>query len=538
MAPIGKENGMTEDMNVLKKSVTADDGNTARANGPVSVFVGPSNLSAFWNGSGGIIGHIAGATGLPYNGSKRADIILSESVLVEDMWSSAIFKAVSKQTALGFTIADKTESTRRIRQAQELMLNYDGGYEHGLSRHLRDFLCTDNGAFIEIVRQSGAAGSKVIGLRHLDSLRCYRTGDPQRPVVYVDRAGVQHLLRADDVIYFSDMPSPRMEMYGVGICAARRAFATILKVVAMETYFREKVSGSRSLAIHIVNGITAQQLEGALNTAETAQRGKGFVVYRGSTLIPMLKDEPPALVTIPLAEIADGFNVEQERRNAYLTYANAIGVFVGEIQPLSQQGLGTGTQSVVLSDIAEGTGLAAWRKLFTNAITHRVMPETTVFSFATSDYQDKLQRADGLSKMGAALKTLIDAQVITNTQALNVLVDEQYLPREFLQTDETAGGAVVDTDAVTNETAAPEAPAQADTINGQSFDIEAQPVLREKLRRVKTSFKALQKNLLLNSDTWSGTKPEATLSEDEILSMLRPRRVEARRLAKRAQERL
>lgn len=519
---------MTDDADVLKKSVTENDANTARANGPVSVFVGPANLSAFWNGGGGLIGHIAGATGLPYNGSKRADVILSESVLVEDMWASAIFKAISKQMALGFTIADQTESQRKIRQAQALMLNYDGNYEQGLSRHLRDFLTTDNGAFIEIVRQSGAAGSKVIGLRHLDSLRCYRTGDPQRPVVYVDRAGVQHLMTADDVIYFADMPSPRMEMYGVGICAARRAFTTILKVVAMETYFREKVSGSRNLAIHIVNGITAQQLEGALNSAETAQRGKGFVVYRGSTLIPMLKDEPPSLVTIPLAEIADGFNVEQERRNAYLTYANAIGVFVGEIQPLSQQGLGTGTQSVVLADIAEGTGLAAWRKYFSNAMTHRVLPETTTFAFATSDYQERLQRADGLSKMGAALKTLIDAQVITNNQALNVLVDEQYLPREFLQTDNTAGGVVTDDESTANET--------ADTVNGQTLDIEQRPELRDKLENINTKFKRLQRQMLLNSDTWSGDKPTAKIEPETVIDLLKSRRIEARRLAERAME--
>jgi hypothetical protein len=522
---------MTDESDVLRKSVTENDTTTAHSSGPVSVFVGPANVSAFWNGTGGLIGHIAGATGLPYNGAKRADVILAESVLVEDMWASAIFKAISKQMALGFTIADKTESTRRLRQAQQLLLNFDGNYEYGLSRHLRDFLTTDNGAFIEIVRQSSAAGSKVIGLRHLDSLRCYRTGDPERPVVYVDRAGVQHVMRSEDVIFFSDMPSPRMEMYGIGICAARRAFSTILKVVAMETYFREKVSGSRNLAIHIVNGITAQQLEGALNTAETAQRGKGFVVYRGSTLIPMLKDEPPALVTIPLAEIADGFNVEQERRNAYLTYANAIGVFVGEVQPLSQQGLGTGMQSVVLADMSEGTGLAAWRKLFSNAITHRVLTTNTTFAFATSDYQERLQRADGLAKMGTALKTLIESQILSNSQALNVLVDEQYLPREFLQTDQTAGGAVVDTDAVSNDM-----PVETETINGQTLEVEQQPQLRQRLSKMQTKYKALTITAMRDDETYVGAKPDTVIDAESIMSALRLRRIEAKRLAKRAME--
>lgn len=523
---------MSDDAEVLKKSVTADDANTAKSSGPVSVFVGPANLSAFWNGAGGIIGHIAGATGLPYNGSKRADVILSESALVEDMWASALFKSISKQIALGFTITDAGDSAKRVKQAQNLMLSFDGKYEYGLSRHLRDFLCTDNGAFIEIVRQSSAAGSKVIGLRHLDSLRCYRTGDPQRPVVYVDRAGVQHLLRDSDVLYFADMPSPRMEMYGVGICAARRAFTTILKVVAMETYFREKVSGSRNLAIHIVNGITAQQLEGALASAETAQKGKGFVVYRGSTLIPMLKDEPPALVTIPLAEIADGFNVEQERRNAYLTYANAIGIFVGEIQPLSQQGLGTGTQSVVLADAAEGTGLAAWRKQFENAITHDVLPEATTFFLAVGDFQERKQRADGLAAMGNALKTLIDAKVIDTSQALNVLVDEQYLPKEFLQTDATVGSVTTDGDSMSSESAGRE----VDTVNGQTMQVQEQPELRDALNNVANKFKALRSSMLLTDETWSGDRPANVPTEDAILKLLQSKRTAARHQVKRAKQ--
>lgn len=517
---------MADEKDVLKKSVTADDSTQARADGPVSVFIGPANLSSFWNGAGGIIGHINGATGLPYNGAKRADVILSETPLIEDMWASAIFKSISKQIGLGFTITDQADSSIRIKQAQALMLNYDGKYENGLARHLRDFLTCDNGAFVEIVRQSNARGAKVIGLRHLDSLRCYRTGDPARPVVYVDRAGVQHLLNDYDVLMLTDMPSPRMEMYGMGICAARRAFTTILKVVAMETYFREKVSGSRNLAIHIVNGITAQQLEGALSSSETAQRGKGFVVYRGSTLIPMLKDEPPSLVTIPLAEIADGYDVEQERRNAYLTYANAIGVFVGEIQPLSSQGLGTGTQSVVLKDAAEGTGLAAWRKLFSNAITHQVMPDKTVFAFATSDYDQRSQRADALSKMGAALKTLIEVQVITAPQALNVLVDEGYMPAEFLPEDGTEGGVLEDDDKLNEEQ-----PREAELENGQALEIEEATPLREAVAKMKARSQSARAKFARNEGTWSGNPPDGAIDVDGALDMLKRRARRASRTA-------
>jgi len=438
---------MSDDFaDVIKKSVTADDTLTANAQGAVTVVLGPAGWSSYF--SAGLLDGIKGATGLPVYGSKNADVILSESPMIENMWASAINTAISKQAALGFTITDTNDSDRRIKQSQQLMLEYDGNFISGLSKHLRDFLTTDNGAFIEIVRQSSAAGSKIVGLKHLDSIRCYRTGDPERPLVYIDSTGRHHLLNYDDCIMLSDMPSSRVEFRGYGMCAARRAWETILKMCAMETYIREKISGSRNLAIHIVNGISSQQLEGALTSSDNGQKQKGFVVYKGSTIIPMLKNETPSLVTIPLAEIPDGFNAADERHDAYLRYANAIGLFMGDIQPLKGQGLGTGTQSVILNENAEGRGLAAWRRAFSHEITHRVFPTQTTFAFATFDLKDKKEKADTLAAWATALKTLIDSQTITPQQALNVLVDGGYMPKEFLASDSTTGGVVTDDDSI------------------------------------------------------------------------------------------
>jgi hypothetical protein len=488
---------MSDDFaDVIKKSVTADDTLTANAQGAVTVVLGPAGWSSYF--SAGLLDGIKGATGLPVYGSKNADVILSESPMIENMWASAINTAISKQAALGFTVTDTNDSDRRIKQSQQLMLEYDGNFISGLSKHLRDFLTTDNGAFIEIVRQSGAAGSKIVGLKHLDSIRCYRTGDPERPLVYIDSTGRHHLLNYDDCIMFSDMPSSRVEFRGYGMCAARRAWETILKMCAMETYIREKISGSRNLAIHIVNGISSQQLEGALTSSDNGQKQKGFVVYKGSTIIPMLKNETPSLVTIPLAEIPDGFNAADERHDAYLRYANAIGLFMGDIQPLKGQGLGTGTQSVILNENAEGRGLAAWRRAFSHEITHRVFPTQTTFAFATFDLKDKKEKADTLAAWATALKTLIDSQTITPQQALNVLVDGGYMPKEFLASDSTTGGVVTDDDSIGENTNADAPP----TANVQPAALPVQPLkdnlnAMRQIRRQMTGQKSYR-----NGDTW------------------------------------
>ena len=69
-----------------------------------------------------------------------------------------------------------------------------------------------------------------------------------------------------------------------------------------------------------------------------------------SVVIPVMGDAAISLVTIPLAEIPDGFEAKQLLEDGHLVYANNIGISVQELRPLSGQGLGTGTQSIVLDE--------------------------------------------------------------------------------------------------------------------------------------------------------------------------------------------
>jgi hypothetical protein len=142
-----------------------------------------------------------------------------------------------------------------------------------MAKVVQDFLLTDNGWFVEVARATDKPGAKVQALYHLDSFRCYRTGNLDYPVIYLDWEGVFHKLRGDQVIFGSDMPSPRSRMYNRGRCAASRAFQTIIKLAAMETYFREKITGSRALALHFVTGVGKQQLIGQAGPSRVQGRG-------------------------------------------------------------------------------------------------------------------------------------------------------------------------------------------------------------------------------------------------------------------------
>jgi hypothetical protein len=213
----------------------------------------------------------------------------------------------------------------------------------------------------------------------------------------------------------------------------------------METYVSEKISGARPNTIHLVNGVTAQQLHDAMLTAEAEQQRRGYVVYRGAIMVPIMSmDATPQVATVPLAEVPDGFDAKQERDNAYVIYANSIGVPVQEIQPLSGQGLGTGTQTVILAEAAQGQGLASWRKQFEHAMNEHVLPETTTFTFSTNDMRDQQAKADVQATRAGTRAAQVASGEITASQALQMAVDAEDAPREFLTEDQTPGGTLQD----------------------------------------------------------------------------------------------
>ena len=389
---------------------------------------------------------------LPRHGEPARDVVLTATLDLEDMWASAVNKAVTKIAVRGYEVADSDDSTRRTEAGKNLVMNFDGPAEYrgGMAKTVQDFLLTDNGWFLEIERASKSPNAKPRALYHLDSFRCWRTGNLDYPVLYWDWDGVWHKLRADQVLFGSDMPSPRSRMFGRGRCAASRAFMTIVKLSAVETYFRDKITGSRALALHFIAGVGPSQIKDAMETSEAENVRKGRYVYKGAVMVPIMAQGADGIqiATVDLAGVPDGFDVDLERKDAYLRYANALGVPVQDIQPLSGQGLGTGTQTVILDEAAEGQGLAYFVKDFEDKVNYLVMPKTTTFVIKVNDIRDQQAKA-ALDKAKAdTLVALLGSPtapgVITPQMALQMAVDEGLVPREFLPEDVTAAGVLTD----------------------------------------------------------------------------------------------
>lgn len=425
---------MADQEELIKHSVTKGDFTTnAGRSGMVFQFIVnpgysnapalPPNPPAYW--------------------SFSRDYILKSTIHHESAWAGAISKSITKMAAQTFNIRGLN---LRARKARSMLLQADGyrGWVNFLSRHLRDYLLTDNGSFIEIVRESSSWKSKIIGVMHLDSQRCQRTGDPDVPIIYRDRQGRLHEMKDHQVICFSDMEDPGDMYYGVGLCAAARAYKAIYKMYIIEDYITEKVSGRKPLAIHFVNNASWAQIDDATKMAEAEQNARGYVRYMGAIVVPTIDPtSAPQVATIELAGLPERYDIEVERLDSKLKYANAIGVDPQDVDPklLATKAGGTGSQSRVIDDKASAVGLAAWRQNFIHMLNENILPEGVTFYFQETDWRDQLQKGQVEAQRTTTTVERINAGIIGPEQGNQLLVDAGDLPPEMLMvSDMTPSG--------------------------------------------------------------------------------------------------
>lgn len=402
---------------------------------------------------------------LPTYWTWHRDVMLVNTIHKEDMWATAVARTATKFAAHSFSVKDSKDSARRVSESQKLLKGADGGqgWVTFAEKVIQDLLTTDNGIFIRIRRADdtttklkatdkefvevvqSSPGAKITGLYHLDSLRCMRTGNLTYPVRFQPMFGAPQLLRWDQVLCYADMPSPRAELYGVGFCAASRAYKTIGTIAALRQLLHEFVSGGGANKLVFVGGIQEPTLKNLINAGLSEQQAKGFVYYLGTILGAIPGDTPITTQEVLLKSLPQGFDPKQILDDAYLIYANAIGIAVQDIQPLSGQGLGTGKQTEILQDVSRGIGLAAFLKWWEQTFSDRVFPATTELTFDDEhDTRDQKARAEVSKTRADERSTRIQSGEISPAMARQLAADAGDLPQELLAADATPGGQLSD----------------------------------------------------------------------------------------------
>ncbi len=92
-----------------------------------------------------------------------------------------------------------------------------------------------------------------------------------------------------------------------------------------------------------------------------------------------------------------------------------------------------------MDEKGKGKGLVSWSMEFTHEQNWDILDDKTTFAFDEEDLRDK-QRSAEVSKTRADVsKTRVDALITTPEQELQVLVDLEELPKEFIEEDQTPG---------------------------------------------------------------------------------------------------
>lgn len=382
---------------------------------------------------------------------RTRDAILARTPAMESFWGSAVAIAIAKVATRGFEVESDVPLQRK--RAQEI-LNYavagiSVGWKKFIPHHLSAYL-TQSFAAVEIIRESKYPGARVTGIAHLPPRQCQLTGNPEYPLDYIDANGDIHRMAWWQVLIFSDLPDPN-DIGGMGICAAQRAYPHIRKLAAIEEYVTSKITGDRPQAIYITNAMNERQLEEGLNSGQddAERKGKRFSVqHKGALLLPSPKTDEAFLLTIPLAELPDGFDVQVEFNRGILAYANAEGIDVQDLQPLTGAALGTGAQSRVLDEKGDGKGLNLWADQFMEGMNLFVLSEQTTVSWYSRDLRDEKQKVDIQKVRADTLAVLIDKAIIDAPQGTNLLVDEGDLPEEYRSADLTQTGMLADDEKV------------------------------------------------------------------------------------------
>lgn len=371
---------------------------------------------------------------LPPFWSRQRDYIMASTITAEDFWAGAISIAISQTASHPYDI--EGDVPLQVKRAHELFEDANGGegFDHFMSQFLLDFLTTDNGAFCEIERASDSPVAKITGIYHLDSIRCWRTANPETPVVYQDMMGDWHYLKWYQVFSIADMPNPRRNYFGIGHCAASRAYHRIQRTVAAELYAYEKMSGNSPQAIDFITGITDTQLRDLLKTNEAERNAKGITVYGGAALVAMMvKNDQIGHVRIPVVDLPEKFDPKLELDHTLLAYANAIGMDSQDLQPLTGHAIGTGSQSKTLDNKAKNKGLAFFRSRWAHFMNRYVLPGSTKWVYVDRDLQEEKEKADiEMVKVQTQATAIKDVGIINSQQALQKLVDEDVYPKEFL----------------------------------------------------------------------------------------------------------
>lgn len=366
------------------------------------------------------------------NGKTR-DKQLRNFVIQESIFASALGIMCSRNAGFSWKIEAPPRTAGILQDILDTANEGEGWHDLILKTSI-DLYTQDSGAFWEIVRERrGTPNSPVIGINHLDAARCYHTGNREIPVIYEDIKGVLHKLYWYEVVTFAELPVSIETKKGFQYSALTRMLRQMQIQDNIDLYNFEKTGGRNYKAIHLVKGVTSQQITDAVSQAGSNSDNRGLTRYMTPVILGTI--DPKADVghdTIEMVSMPEGWDPEVQFKQYINMIAMAFQSDYQEFAPLPGGGLGTGAQSEMLHLKAKGKGPGLFMKMISHAINFRIFPKNARFTYTEQDLQAEKQLADIKFTRAQERQVRITSGEITPQVARQLANDAGDLPLELL----------------------------------------------------------------------------------------------------------
>lgn len=362
------------------------------------------------------------------------DRMLRAFYKVEPIISGAVYTLTARLSALRYTLTGRDELQDDIHQLLD-DADYGNGFEVLISKTITDLATQDNGAFWELVGDGNPDGELLggvaYGVNYLDPAQCYRTYDPEYPVLYVDPIkGTRHQIHRSRVVMFSNMPMPNELARGVGFCPLSRALLSVQLMQAIQEYRYEKTSGKFERAIGFGTGMTSQTLQGLLNQVQNEDENMGFARF-GKIPFFVSPRKEVNLNLLDLASVPDGFDLMNETEVYVMTIALAFGIDARELWAATQTGA-TKADASIQHMKTRGKGLADLITTIERAVNQFLMPEDMKFVYDFIDDEHDAEVATTRQAKTAYLSEIKREGGLSGAQYQAMLIHEGILDENVL----------------------------------------------------------------------------------------------------------
>lgn len=355
---------------------------------------------------------------------------------------------------------------------QELLqgAQFGDGWGTFIKRFGRDFLAQDFGGLVEIIGPGDPMGpltGSAVGLAHLDSLRCFATGNLEHPIIYFSQiTGKLHKLHYTRVARMVDMPDPDERMYGTGLSALSRYIAIAQQEILMNRYLEQRLDDKPPPGIMTVANLTDTQMQAAVNRFLREQTADQKPIWGQTLMLYGIDPSVPITVTpTAFAQAPEKFDYKIYTELHINALALALGVDKQELWELGGGSLGSGQQSQVLAMKARGKGYGDFLAMLERFINIHILPDGLEFAFKYKDEQEEQSRADNDAKYVAIAQQMQSMGIFSAVEIRSLLVDKSETFQQILTNQQGQVQASDDDQiaaAVTETTAPDTAPVQAE----------------------------------------------------------------------------